>query len=80
LSVERQYAAASENIYPVDPRPHPDPAPRRDPENLNDQLTQMRREVAETTADDLADNVSPLVLAEFRAALALALTAEPPDD
>jgi tetratricopeptide (TPR) repeat protein len=51
---------------------------RRDPENLNDQLTRMRREVAETTADDLADNVSPLVLAEFRAALALALTAEPP--
>ena len=50
---------------------------RQDPENLKDQLTRMRRETAAATIDDRADAVSSGILAEFRAALALALTAEP---
>jgi len=50
---------------------------RHDQENLKDQLTRMRREVAEAATDDRSGGVSPAVLAEFRAALALALTAEP---
>lgn len=47
---------------------------RRDEENLKDQLTRLRREAAEATTDDHSGEVSPAVLAEFRAALALALT------
>ncbi len=50
---------------------------RHDQENLKDQLTRMRHDVAEATTDDRSGAVSPAVLAEFRAALALALTAEP---
>jgi tetratricopeptide (TPR) repeat protein len=53
---------------------------RHDEENLKDQLTQLRREAAEATTADRSGEVSPIVLAEFRAALALALTAEPRAD
>lgn len=50
---------------------------RHDPENLKDQLTRMNREAAEATTADRSGEVSPAVLSEFRAALALVLTAEP---
>ncbi len=54
---------------------------RHDQENLKDQLTRMHREAAEATTDDRSGEVAPAVLADFRAALALALTAEPsPED
>lgn len=53
---------------------------RRDPESLNDQLTRMRREATEAIAADRSADVSPAILAEFRAALALALTIEPHDE
>lgn len=52
-------------------------AARHDEEHLMDQLTWMHREAAEATTDDRSGEVSPAVLAEFRAALALALTTEP---
>ncbi len=50
---------------------------QEDPHGLKDQLTQMHQRAAAATGEDRSGEVSSHVLAEFRAALALALTAAP---